>query len=178
MRRERGSGITGSQFSDPVANPLSEYVFLSPEWVHEVTRTVQLARKDDRYFRNLASGFSLSWVYVVRNIPSGLRRHYGGDDQAVIFLRVDKGIVREVEIRRQLPEEKFQLVLTSDYWVAKRLFMGESSPFRSFMSGQLKVNPVNGFSGLWSKHAAKSVLIANTVLKVARQVPTIFVPGR
>ena len=172
--RESNVAVPGLPGAVPI--PLNEYVFLSPEWVHEVTRLVQLARKSDVYFRNLASGFSLSWVYLIHDIPHGLQRHYNGDGRAVIFARVDKGVVRSIEVRRGLPKEKFQLILASDYGVAKRLFLGKSSPLTSFLRGQLKVSPVDGFRQ-WPKFATKSALIASEVLKVARKVPTAFVPA-
>lgn len=149
------------------------YVFLSPEWIREVAQAVELARSTNLYFKNLSAGLSFSMAYLVRNLPPWLKLWYDGADQAVIFSRFHKGAVRQLEIGRELPDAKIELLLASDYKAAERLFLGKSSPMSSFLNGHLKVEPVNGFRR-WPKLAATSVLAAGMALKSARHVPTVF----
>ncbi len=41
----------------------------------------------------------------------------------MVFVRLDKGIVRKLEVGRELPKEKVHLVITIEYEIAKKLFL-------------------------------------------------------
>jgi len=151
------------------------YLFLSPEWVHEVTRVVQAARRTDEDFRKLAADFSLSLAYLITDIPRELQERYGGS-QAVIFIQLDKGTVRKLRIGAELPQEKVDFTLISDYSVAKQIFQGELNPATSFINRQFRVEPLSKVYQR-PKFAAKSVVAGNAILKIARRVPTVFSPG-
>ena len=146
---------------------------MSPEWIHAVARTLQSASKTNPYLKNLLSRFNLNLVYVVRKLPAQLRQSYGAD-QAVVLARVQKGAVAGVEVGAEMPSQPFHLVVTSDYKVARSMFLGQSSPVSSFMMRRLSVEPRDGFIAWWPKHVPKAIVTANMVLKVMRGVPTEF----
>jgi len=177
--RIRSRGKPGSARQETAAfetaSRTHEYVFLSPEWIHEVARAVQSAREGDLYFRNLVAGISLKLAYIIRGVPKPLSHCYGGDSQATVFVRIDKGAVGTLIVGRELPEEEAQVLVTTEYKTAKELFLGESSPVATVLSQRLKAEPVNGFRG-WPSLAAKSLLTASNVLRVARKVSTVFEP--
>ncbi len=152
---------------------LDEYVFLSPEWIREVTRVVQSVREADPYFRNRLTDYSLNVVYVIRNFPGVLRNWYGGGGQGVIFVRLDQGIVHRIEIGRAPPTDEVDLIVTIEYGVAKQLLLGESGLAATLMNGQVKAEPANGFRR-WPTLAAKSLVTASRMLKIARTVPSVF----
>jgi hypothetical protein len=155
------------------ATQVDGYVFLSPEWVDEVTRVVQFARKNNQYFRNLAAGFSLSLAYLVHGIPRELGDRYRGGSQAAIFVQLDKGTVRRIQVGRDLPEEKVDILVASNYRVARKILQGKSSPSISFANRQLKVQRV---ARVFQRPAftARSIVAANMIVKMARKVPTVF----
>lgn len=154
----------------------TEHVFLSPDWVRVVARTLQSACKANPYLKNLVSRFNLNLVYVVRKLPAELKRSYG-NDQAVFLARVHKGTVAGVEVAAEMPSQPYHLLVTSDYKVARSLFLGQSSPVASFMMRRLSVQPQDGFIEWWPKHVPKAIVTANMVLKVMRAVPTEFESG-
>lgn len=153
----------------PVA--AGQYRFLSPEWVHEVAFAVRRAIGKDLYFRNLASMFTMRFACLVRNLPPELRQAYGADE-AVIVVNLQKGVLRRVEVRSELPRDNLDLVITSDYRVAKGILLGKLSAPGSFLSGRVRVQPVNGMRRPLS--IAKSLVTASEVVKIARQVPAAF----
>lgn len=163
----------GQTEEGPVA--ASAYVFLSPEWVHEVTRVVQAARRMDENFRKLASRFSLSLTYLVTDIPQGLRECYGGS-QSVVFVQLERGTVRKLWIGTELPAEKPDFTVATNYDVAKQIFLGQLNPATSFINRQLKVEPLSRVYQR-PRFAAKSIVTGNAILKIARQVPTLFADG-
>ncbi|MBI4464438.1 MAG: hypothetical protein HY647_07010 [Acidobacteria bacterium] len=150
--------------------------FLSPEWVREVTRVVQSARKTDENFRKLADDFSLKLLYRVSNLPPEVSEHYGGGTQAVIFVQLEKGTVRKIQIGTQAPEETADFTVASDYTVVRKIFQGELNAATSFINREFQVEPVATFYAR-PKFVAKSIVTGNRILKIARQVPTVFAPG-
>ena len=156
--RNRGKpgGALGHDAACETASRMDEYVFLSPEWIHEVARAVQTAREADLYFRNLVAGISLKLAYVIREVPKPLRHCYGGDSQVTVFARIDKGAVRGLVVGKELPEDEAHVLVTTEYKTAKKLFLGESRPAATVLSGRLKAQPVNGFSE-WPSLAVRSL---------------------
>lgn len=152
---------------------LQDYVFLSPEWVHEVARVVDTARANDQYFGNLVADLNLNLLYKIRKLPERLRKHYGGSSEAIIFAAVKKGVAQRIVIGTEAPSEPVHVVVTLDYKVAKQLYLGESSPAASVISQRVLAKPVNGFPH-WPRVAAKSLVTVNRVLRIARKVPTQF----
>ncbi len=151
---------------------IPEYQFLSPEWVYEVTRVVQAAQVKDKDFGELASGFSLTLAYQITDVPLGLSEQYGGS-QLIILVNLNKGKVRKLTIGTELPEENADFTITSSYDVAKRIFLGELNAATSFISRELKIEPM---SRVYRdpRFTAKSIVTGNLILKLARQVPTVF----
>ena len=152
---------------------LRDYVFLSPDWVHEVARVVHKARSSDQYFGNLVADLNLNLLYRIQKLPAKLRKHYGGASEALIFAVVEKGVARRIDIGVEAPSEPVHVLVTLDYKVAKQLYLGESSAAASVVSQRVKAKPVNGFRH-WPRIAAKSLVTVNRVLRLARKVPTKF----
>jgi len=84
--------------------------------------------------------------------------------------------VRKIQIGTQLPVENTDFTVTSSYGVAKQIFEGELNAATSFINRQLTVEPLRT---VYQKpnFAAKAIVTGNSLLKIARQVPTVFVPG-
>lgn len=167
-----------SEYSAPtygeVMTPVDGYIFLTPDWIREVLRLVQAARRRNESFRRLAREFSLNLAYVIEGLPTELRSYYGGSERAVIAVQLDKGSVRRFQIGSQPPAEDVDFTIFSDYSVAKRIFQGELTPGSSFINRQLRVEP------MWKiyrrpKFAARSIVVGNLILKFARRARTVFV---
>lgn len=173
--------MKGTDYPDsPVAGgagaaAMNGFVFLSPDWIREVLRLVQCARRRNESFRRLAGSFTLKLAYVIQGLPAELRSYYEGADQAVIFVRLEKGAVRRFEISTQPPAEKVDFTIFSDYAVAKRIFQGELTPGSSFINRLLRVEPLNKIYRS-PKFAARSIVAGNLILKFARRARTVFVP--
>lgn len=158
--------------STETASHLVERTFLSPEWIFEVARAVESAKEKSLYLQNLLADYSLGATYVIRGIPGGLRHSYDGGE-AVLFVRVDKGSVRRIAVGAKAHKTRVDVVVTMDYETARKLFAGKTKPAATLLSGRIKAVPRSGFQH-WPKLAAKSIVTANQVLKIARTVPTVF----
>lgn len=154
---------------------MNGFVFLTPDWIREVLRLVQSARRQNESFRRLASRFTLKLAYVVQGLPRELRSYYQGADQAVIFVQLEKGAVRRFEISAHPPADKVDFTIFSDYSVAKRIFQGELAPGSSFINRLLRVEPLHKIYRN-PKFAARSIVAGNLILKFARRARTVFVP--
>ncbi|MBI4295389.1 MAG: hypothetical protein HY669_04400 [Chloroflexi bacterium] len=147
-------------------------LFLSPEWVHEVTRVVQSARGSDANFRKLTQGFSLSLLYVITELPQSLRELHNGA-QLAILVQLDKGTVRKILLGTGTPEDKVNFTVSSSYSLAKRIFIGEMNPAVAFIDRQLKVDPLREVYRR-PRFTARAITAGNALLKVARHVLTVF----
>lgn len=149
------------------------FVFLSRDWVYEVVRAIENAKAEDESFRSLTYGFSLSIAYVIRDVPQKLRDRYGRDE-VVIFVELVEGFLRKLIVGAEIPAEKsVDFTIRSSYDVAKRIFLGELKPATAFVKRQVKVEP---FMRLYRDPAftAKSIVTANAILKIIKEVPTVF----
>lgn len=155
-----------------VTSSTDTYVFLSPEWVHEVTRSVQSARRNNEDFKRVASQFSLSLSYLISDIPEELQQYYPERDRIAIFVQLEEGTVRRLHIGPQ-PCEQADFTVASDYGLAKQIFQGDSNAVTCFMNGELSVEPLRRVYER-PAFAAKSIVAGNLLLKIARQVPTSF----
>jgi len=171
----RSPGRTPSARGGEGESPACEaHVFLSPEWIQDVVQAARVAGRTDVYFRNLAGDLSFRLIYTVRDIPDLLKKHYGGHGQVAIFVELQDGVVRESLVGEDLRERKIHLRITSNYQVARNLFVGKGGLMGSFLRGNLKVEPADGFHR-WPQLATKSLLAAKVFLQLARKVPTTFV---
>ncbi|MEK7405553.1 MAG: hypothetical protein AAB225_10635 [Acidobacteriota bacterium] len=152
-------------------------LFLSPTWIHTVAEAVRTARQTDSYFRQLTSGFTQRVAYLINDIPRELSEHYGGGNCVVIQVQLDKGVLRGIRIGAESPNGKVDLTVTCDYQVARQLFQGELGPASAFLNRRFQIEP---FRALYRKPqlAAKSIVAGNVVLRIARRVPTVFLPVR
>lgn len=164
-------GKTSSSVSGPVP-PAAQALFLSPGWIHQVAQAVEAAKRNDQYFMNLVTDFSLSVLYLVPGLPRSLRHFYGGSE-ARIFVHLHKGTARRIELGGPPAGERVDVRVTVDYDIARRLFLGELSPAASIINRLIKAEPASGFRR-WPLVAAKSLVTANRILKTARTVPTVF----
>lgn len=151
------------------------YAFLSPAWVDEVVRVVETAKKNDPLLRGRISDYSLTIQYIIQHVPPHIQRWSSGDGQAEIFVQLDRGSVRRVAMGRKPAKTDVDLIVTVEYEVAKKLFLGRLSPAVSFINRRVKAKPANGFRN-WPKLAARSIVTGSMILKLARKVPTQFEP--
>ena len=150
-----------------------ELLFLSPQWVHEAVRVVQSARAKDGEFKKLTSGYSLNLAYVITDIPPKLQELYSSD-KIILFIQLDKGVVKNFEILTKPPDEKIDFTITSSYSVVKQIFLEKLSATTAFLNRQLKVEP---FSMVYRRprFTAKSIVVGNMILRFCRQIPTNYI---
>ncbi len=98
MAREAVRSQAAEALPGGLATPADGYIFLTPEWIREVLRLVQAARRSNESFRRLARNFSLNLMYVVEKLPGQLQTYYQGSDRATIFVELEKGVVRRFQI--------------------------------------------------------------------------------
>jgi len=152
---------------------LDRHVFLSKNWVHNVVKAIERAKAEDEGFRSLTYGFSLSLAYVITELPETLKDRYGGDE-AVIFIELEDGFLRKLIVDKEVPtDKKADFTVRSSYEVAKKIFLGELKPATAFVKRKVKVRP---FMKLYQDPAftAKSIIAINAMLKIIKDVPTIF----
>ena len=150
-----------------------EYIFLSSEWVHEMTRVVQAARSTDKDFGELTRGFSLSLVYLISELPQELREMHDGS-RLVILVQLDQGAVKKLWLGTEVPVKKKDFTVSSTYDLAKRIFLGEINPATAFIDRKIKVDPMRRVY-LRPRFTAKAIVTGNKLIKIARQVPTSFI---
>ncbi|MBI2304680.1 MAG: hypothetical protein HYU86_08055 [Chloroflexi bacterium] len=148
------------------------YQFLSPEWVREVTKVVQGARSTDKDFGKLAQGFSLTLVYLITELPKALGELHNGQ-QLVVLVQLDKGMVKKLWLGPELPSDKYDFMISSWYSVAKRIFLGKINPATAFIDRKIVVEPLKRVYQR-PRFTAKAIVTGNAMLKIARQVPTVF----
>jgi len=148
------------------------YLFLSPEWVHEVARTIQGARSADKDLGKLAQDFSLTLVYVVTELPQSLRELHGGH-QMVVLVQLDKGTVRRLWLGTEVPEEKHDFLVSSSYSLARQIYLGEANPATAFIDRQFKVEPLSRVYRS-PRFTARAIVTGNAMLKIGRRVATVF----
>jgi len=138
-----------------------------------VTRVVQAARLSDEEFRRMTSKYSLNLLYKISGLPAGLRQLYSGKDEIFFFIKLEKGSVRKLQIGSDVPNEKIDFIVSSNYDIAKQIFTGELSLATAFFNRQFKVEPQ---SRLYRnpRFAARAIVVGNRIFKIARQVPTHF----
>jgi putative sterol carrier protein len=151
------------------------HLFLSPEWVREEASVIQHARTTDKEWGERAREFSLDLVYMITGIPERLRKLYGGSDKIVVFVKLNEGTVKKLWTGTEVPNEEADFTVTSRYETAKKIFAGELNPATAFINREIKVEPM---SRVYKdpKFTARSLVAGNQVLKIAKQLPTEFVP--
>jgi putative sterol carrier protein len=150
-----------------------DLLFLSPDWVHEITKVVQGSIAKDKNLKKLTSGYSLNLAYVFTELPFELRELYSNGQQLVLFVQLDGGRVKKLWIRTELPDEKVDFTISSDYSVVNHIFQGKLNPATAFINRQLKVEPMSRVYRR-PRFTAQSIVIANMLLKIAMQVPTKY----
>lgn len=149
-----------------------KYVFLTPQWVHEVTRVVQAARSTDKSFGKMAQGFSLTLLYLIAELPPGLKEQYNGSQLAVL-VQLEKGMVKKLQLGTEVPKDKVEFTVSSNYGVARQIFLGETNPATAFIDRQIKVEPLSRVYQR-PRFTAKAIVTGNALLKIARRVPTVY----
>lgn len=147
-------------------------LFLSPEWLHEVTRVVQGARSTDEKFRKLAEGFSVTLLYQVAELPLKLRVIHNGPKIAVL-VQLARGTVRKLVIGNEPPEDKTDFTVSSNYSVVKNIFCGETNPAVAYIDHQIQVEPLSRVYKS-PRFTAKAIVTANAILKIARKIQTSY----
>jgi putative sterol carrier protein len=151
----------------------SRFIFLSKDWVHKIVQAIEKAKAEDKDFRSLTYDFSLSIAYIITELPESLSRRYGRDEIA-IFIELEEGFLRKLIVDAEIPADRsVDFTIKSSYDVAKKIFLGELKPATAFIKRKVKVKP---FMKLYRDPAftAKSIITINAILKIIKEVPTVF----
>ncbi len=170
---QRSCGFDGQRASGS-RRPL---LFLSPEWVRVVTRTIQAARRTDEYFRKLSVDYSLRLDYHIRELPGPLRSLWAGSWEARIRLELERGKVRKLAVGDFPLEEAPDFMVTSNYRTARQLFEGTLTPTSAFARRLVRIEPLESVYHR-PRFTARTIIMANVMLRHARQVPTAFVEDK
>lgn len=149
-----------------------ELLFLSNEWIREVTGVIQATRSTDKKFGELARDFTISLVYLVKELPRKLRVLHGGS-QVAIQVQLVRGALAKMLVGTEISSNKNDYTVTTDYTTAKRMFLGDANPATAFIDGHVKVEPLRRVYQR-PKFTSKAIVIAGAMQKIARHVPTIF----
>ncbi len=149
-----------------------EYLFLSKEWIYALTRAIEEAKREDAEFGELTKGFTLTVKYVITGLPKELREMYGSD-KVVVYIKLVEGVLKRLSIGPQAEETEADFTVESRYEVAKALFSGRLNLGSAFVGRKIEVSPLRKLY-LNPKFAAKSVVTANAILKIAAKMPTRF----
>lgn len=150
----------------------AEY-FLSDGWVRKAVIAIERAKSTNPEIMSLASEFSLSVAYVIKNLPDRLREAFG--KSLTIYVELDRGVTKRFAVTKEVPEGASpDYTVESTYDVAKRIFSGELSPGTAFVSRLVKVKPL---TKVYSNPAftAKSLVLFAALLRVIRDVPTRWI---
>ncbi len=150
------------------------FIFLSQEWLREVTKAVQAARVRDEEFKRLTSNYTLNLLYKVSELPNEISRLYSNKDQLTFFIKLEKGVVRKLHIEAEAPNESVDFTVLSSYSIAKQIFTGELNLATAFFNRQFKVEPQSKIYRS-PRFAARAIVVANRIFKIAREVPTDFI---
>jgi putative sterol carrier protein len=150
-----------------------DLLFLSPKWVHEATKVVQGSIAKDKNLKKLTSDYNLDLAYVFTGLPVGLSELYSNKQQLVLFVQLDRGRVKKLQIRTEAPDTKVDFTIFSEYSIVSQIFQGKLNPATAFVNRQLKVEPLSRVYRR-PKFTAKSIVVANQLFKIAMQVPTKF----
>jgi len=150
-----------------------EYLFLSKEWINKAVAAIEHAKAADEAIMSQTAEFSLTVAYTIESLPQKLRDLYNSD-KVTVYVELDQGKLKRFTVGTELPKEKNpDFTVTSEYDVARKNFQGELNPISTFMKRRIKVEP---FKKLYLNPAfsARALATINTLLKVMREVPTIF----
>lgn len=147
-------------------------LFLSPGWVDQAVKTIQLARVTDRQFRSLVRGLTLDLVYLIWDIPPALRSLYGAD-RLTIFVELERGKLRNIWSGTEAPSNEADFTVGSNYKTFKQIYVGEINPATAFINRDVKVEPM---ARLYRNPAfsARSISTGNHMLRILQKVPTAF----
>lgn len=147
-------------------------LFLSPDWVDQAVKTVQLARVTDKQFRGLVRGLTLDLVYLIWDIPPSLRSFYSAD-RLTIFVELERGKLRNIWSGTEAPSKEADFTVGSDYETFKRIYVGQINAATAFVNRDIKVEPM---SRIYRNPAfsARSISTGNHMLRILQQVPTAF----
>ena len=153
-----------------------EVLFLSQEWVHQAAATAQQARQTDKEFGQMVSGFNLSLLYIITELPQQLKNLYK-TERLQVFVRLEKGGVRQLDVGADGLAEKADFTVTSKYNVARRIYQREINPGTAFVNQMLQVKP---FEKVYDdpKFTANSIVAGNKLIKIISQIPTAFAPEK
>jgi len=150
---------------------VENFIFLSREWITNAVLEIEKAKNKNEELRKRLSGVNFKLVFRIINIPPKLKELYGSD-QIVAYFKIDDGDLKDFSLTNKAPKG-VDFTITADYTVAKELFEGKVDPLTAFTNFMVRVRP---FRRLFSNplSSAKLLSIANDLLKLVKNVPTIF----
>lgn len=149
-----------------------ELLFLSPEWIQEAIKVIQSARSKDEKFKKLTSDYNLNLLYIVTDIPQELIKLYSSD-KISLFIQLVKGVVNKFEIITDSPINNPDFTITSNYTVAKQIFLGKLSLTSAYINRKVKIEPMSLIYRR-PRFTAKSMIVGNMILKLCKEIPTKY----
>jgi putative sterol carrier protein len=150
---------------------VENFIFLSREWITNAVLEIEKAKNKNEELRKRLSGVNFKLAFRIINIPPKLKELYGSD-QIVAYFKIDDGDLKDFSLTNKAPKD-VDFTITAEYTVAKELFEGKVDPLTAFTNFMVRVRP---FRRLFSNplSSAKLLSIANDLLKLVKNVPTIF----
>jgi len=150
---------------------LKNFIFLSREWITSAVLEIEKAKANNEELRKRLSGVNFKLAFKIIDIPPKLKELYGSD-QIVAYFKIDNGDLKDFLLTSKAPKD-VDFTITAGYAVAKEIFEGKVDPLTAFTNYMVRVRP---FRRLFSNplSSAKLLSIANDLLKLVKNVPTIF----
>ncbi|NIN51921.1 MAG: hypothetical protein GTO23_01960 [Nitrososphaeria archaeon] len=141
--------------------------------MNRAVAAIERAKAADEKISQMASEFSLSVAYLVKNLPQELREQYR-NKEVIAYIELDHGALKSFTIGTEVPKgKKPDFTVESEYEVAKQNFLGELNPISTFIKRRIKVEPARKLY-LNPSFSAKSLTTIIALLQVMRDVPTRF----
>jgi len=150
---------------------LKNFIFLSREWITSAVLEIEKAKANNEELRKRLSGVNFRLAFKIIDIPPKLRELHGSD-QIIVYLKIDNGDLTDFLLTNKAPKN-VDFTITAKYAIAKEIFEGKVDPLTAFTNFMVRVRP---FRRLFSNplSSAKLLSIANDLLKLVKNVPTIF----
>jgi putative sterol carrier protein len=164
--------MEADDYMDRTSSSAAEnFIFLSREWITSAVLEIERAKANNEELRKRLSGVNFRLAFRVIDIPPKLRELYGSD-QVVAYFKIDNGDLKDFFLTNKAPKD-IDFTITAEYTVAKEILEGKVDPLTAFTNFMVRVRP---FRRLFSNplSSAKLLSIANDLLKLVKNVPTIF----
>lgn len=150
---------------------IKNYMFLSKEWIVRAVSEIEKAKATNKELRTRVSDINFRIAYKIIRIPRRVAELYGSN-QVVVYFKLDHGFLKDFLVMTETPKD-VDLTVAAEYAIIEKIFKGELDPLTAFTNFMIKVEPFRKLF-LNPLSSAKLLSIANDLLRLIKNVPTVF----